>query len=235
MENLNQCELTIVLPAYNEDKRLEKCINKTIKTANLLNIKYEIIISENGSTDTTYEIAENLSKKYDFIHLLHNDIPSLSGAIKNAYSIANGNVVVNLDVDLATDMSYFKELVDYSKYYDVVTGSRYIDETLVKRNLSRYILSQIFNKILIRGLLRSKLKDNNCGFRAIRKNIGIELFNDVQDEGVFGLIEFIILAQRKGYSIKEFPVRWRENPRKITIKDILNYLIPGIKLIIRLL
>ena len=88
----------------------------------------------------------------------------------------------------------------------------------------------MFNGILIRGLLNSKIKDNNCGFRAVKRDVGIKIFEKVNNDKDFGMVEFIVLAQKKHYSVKEFPVRWKENPRKVTIKTIMRFLIPSLKL-----
>ena len=105
---------------------------------------------------------------------------------------------------------------------------------MVKRDANRYFLSVIFNWFFVRILLGSTLKDNNCGFRAVKREIGLKIFQDVRDEKDFGMVEFIVIAQKKKYKIKEFPVRWEEHPRKISLKFILNFLIPAIKLWIRL-
>lgn len=235
MSDLNTTDLTLILPAYNEEDRLEKCVLESIKTIESLGLKYEIIIVENGSTDKTFEIAKSISQKCSTVKAIHLKEPSLSGAIRTGYSYANGKIVVNLDVDLSTDMSHMKELLEYSKDYDVVTGSRYLDKTMVNRTWKRLFLSKVFNWFLMRFLLHSKIKDNNCGFRALKREVGINLFDEIKNDGVFGLIELMILAQRRGYKIKEFPVKWTENERKITIKDIMKYLVPSFELWFRLL
>ena len=132
-------------------------------------------------------------------------------------------------------MSHLKELFEYSKEYDIVTGSRYLDKTKVKRTFDRLFLSIVFNRILIQGLLCSKIKDNNCGFRALKKDVAIDIFHEIKDDNFFGLVELMVRAQKKGYKIKEFPVKWKENPRKIGIKRIMSFLIPALKLWFELL
>ena len=57
---------------------------------------------------------------------------------------------------------------------------RYLEKNIVKRDFNRYFLSVVFNLIFVRGLLGSKLKDNNCGFRAVKKNVGLKIFQEVQ-------------------------------------------------------
>jgi len=228
-------DLTIILPAYNEEENLEKCIDETIKSVNQLKKSYEIIIIENGSKDKTFEIAKKIADKYSFVIAVHLDIATVTGAIRKGYELARGNIVINLDVDLATDMVHLEELVRYANDFDVVTGSRYLDSTEVKRTWDRLLMSLVFNNILVRGLLGSKLKDNNCGFRAFKKEVGINLYQEVKDNYFFGLVEIMIRAQKKGYKIKEFPIKWTENPRKIGIKRIMQFLIPGLKLWIEFL
>jgi len=223
-------DVTVILPAYNEEKRLEKCIKETRKTFDDLSIKYEIIIAENGSMDNTFKLAQKFSLEYPFIRTFHLDIPSIGAALRKGYEVAKGKVVVNLDVDLATDMSHIKELLQYSQHYDIVTGSRYLEKKIVNRTFRRLFLSKVFNWILIRGLLGSKIKDNNCGFRALKRDIGVKLFNEVENDDVFGLVELLVLAQRHNYKIKEFPVHWKENPRKISFNNIMRFLIPSLKL-----
>lgn len=230
MSSSNTCDLTILLPAYNEEENLEKCVEETIKSIEPLNQNFEIIIIENGSKDNTYKVAQTLAKKYSFIVPIHLDIATVTGAIRKGYELAKGKIVINLDVDLATDMSHLKELVEYSKDYDIVTGSRYLDPTKVERTFDRLFLSVVFNRFLVRGILGSKLKDNNCGFRAFNRQVGIDLYKDVKDNYFFGLVEIMIRAQKKGCKIKEFPVRWKENPRKIGMNRIMQFLIPSIKL-----
>jgi len=235
MSNSPKYDLTIILPAYNEESNLEKCIRETVKAVDSLNASYEIIIVENGSKDNTFKIAQKLAEEYPVIRPIHMDTPNVSKAIRNGYNIAKGNVVINLDVDLSTDMSHLRELFEYSKEYDIVTGSRYVNKTMVKRTFDRLFLSVVFNKILVRGLLGSKLKDNNCGFRALKRDVAVAIFAEIKDDNFFGLVELIIRAQKKGYKIKEFPVNWKENPRRIGLKRIMDFLIPALKLWLELL
>tara|TARA_B100000378_G_scaffold264363_1_gene247938 strand:+ start:212 stop:928 length:717 start_codon:yes stop_codon:yes gene_type:complete len=228
---MEEYDLTLLLVAYNEENFLESCVEEVIQTIAPLDLKYEIVIVENGSTDNTFNIAKKLANKFPFIVAVHLDKASGTNAMRKGYSVAKGKTVVNLDVDLSTDMSYFNKLMEYAKDYDVVTGSRYLDPSMVKRTFDRHYLSLIYNRIFIRGLLGSKILDNGCGFRAVKREIGNELYNKIKDDGFFGPNEFLIRAQRKGYSIKEFPVKWTENYRRVgPWKIFVTYIIPVTKL-----
>lgn len=232
---MEEYDLTVLLVAYNEEGFLENCVEKVIQAVTPLDLKYEIVIVENGSTDNTFHIAKKLSNKFPFIVAVHLDIASGTKAMRRGYSISRGKLVVNLDVDLATDMSHLNELIEYTKDYDVVTGSRYLDPSMVKRTFDRHYLSLIYNRIFIRGLLGSKILDNGCGFRAVKREIGKEFYDKIDDNGFFGPNEFLIRVQRKGYRVKEFPVQWTENYRRIgPWKIFVTYIIPVTRLWIKL-
>ncbi|SVD22177.1 uncharacterized protein METZ01_LOCUS375031 [marine metagenome] len=232
---MEEYDLTVLLIAYNEENFLENCVKEVIQAVTPLRLKYEILIVENGSSDNTFNIAKKLSDEFPFIVAVHLDRPSGTNAIRKGYSIARGNIVANLDVDLSTDMSYFNELIEHTKNYDIVTGSRYLDPSIVKRTFDRHYMSMIYNRVFIRGLLGSKILDNGCGFRAVKREIGKELYDKINDNGFFGPNEFLIRAQRKEYTIKEFPVKWSENYRRIGPWQILvTLLIPLTKLWINL-
>ena len=179
--NMEEYDLTVLLIAYNEENFLENCVKEVIRMVTPLHLKYEILIVENGSTDNTFNIAKKLANKFPFIVAVHLDIASGTNAMREGYSIARGNIVANLDVDLSTDMSYFNKLMEYTKNYDVVTGSRYLDPSMVKRTFDRHYMSMIYNRVFIRGLLGSKILDNGCGFRAVKREIGKELYDKIND------------------------------------------------------
>ena len=232
---MEEYDLTVLLIAYNEENFLENCVKEVIRMVTPLHLKYEILIVENGSTDNTFNIAKKLSSKFPFIVAIHLDKASGTNAIRKGYSVAKGKIVANLDVDLSTDMSHFNELIEHTKNYDIVTGSRYLDPSIVKRTFDRHYMSMIYNRVFIRGLLGSKILDNGCGFRAVKREIGKELYDKINDNGFFGPNEFLIRAQRKEYTIKEFPVKWSENYRRIGPWQILvTLLIPLTKLWINL-
>ena len=132
-------DLTILLIAYNEESFLKNCVRKVIQVITPLDLKYEIVIVENGSTDNTFNIAKKLSNEFPFIVAVHLDRPSGTNAIRKGYSIARGNIVANLDVDLSTDMCHFKELIEHTKQYDVVAGSRFLDPSIQSCFSSRIV------------------------------------------------------------------------------------------------
>jgi glycosyltransferase involved in cell wall biosynthesis len=218
---------TLILPVYNEAANLKKCITEIRRR--LKNTDYEIIVAEDGSTDGSDKISDEFSRKFRNVRCLHSDKRLGRGvAIKNASKIAKGEYVGYIDVDMATHPKHIMELVNLAEKYDVVTGSRYLKESIAKRALKRHILSMAYN-FFVRLLLKSKLHDHQCGFKIFKKAVLKNLNAGIKDNHWFWDTEIMVVAQRSGYSVKEFPITWREgkNSKVSILKDTKNM---GIKL-----
>src|SRR4030043_471140 len=98
-------EVSVVFPAYNEADALEAAVEKVIQTLNEFKHSYEIIIAEDGSTDGTDKLADALAEKYPFVKHIHGEKRLGRGAaLKNAFKQSSGEVLVYMDLDLATDV-----------------------------------------------------------------------------------------------------------------------------------
>ena len=219
-------QVSLVLPAYNEADRIGKTINQTSKALKEITSSFEIIIAEDGSSDGTDKIASKLAEKYNYVRHLHSDSRLGKGrALTRAFKSAHGEVICFVDVDLATDMKHFKELIEAISLegYDFAIGSRMMPQSKVKRPLKRSVASQGFN-FLVRTLLHSNLYDHQCGFKAFKKDSLFNLIDKVKNENWFFDTELLVLAQHKGYKIKEFPVVWTHGgPTKVNLRtDILD-------------
>ena len=219
-------EISIVIPAYNEKDRLATCISKLKNSLKTITEDYEIIIAEDGSTDGTNELAEELSKRDAKIVHLHSDKRLGRGkALNRAFKVSSGKILVYMDVDLATDLKYLPELINAIRYegYDFATGSRMMQTSDVKRSFKRKIASKGFN-FLTRTFLKSKLYDHQCGFKAFKREPLFDLLDEVKDEHWFWDTELLVRAQRKGYKITDFPVKWQHSgTTKVDIfKDVIE-------------
>ncbi|MHC1579597.1 MAG: dolichyl-phosphate beta-glucosyltransferase [Candidatus Alkanophagales archaeon] len=225
----NACEVSVVLPAYNEAERLEAAVDAVEKKLRELGVSFEIIIAEDGSTDGTYEIARRIASSRSSVRLLHSDRRlGRGGALKRAFRLAGGETLAYLDVDLATDLEHLGELINSVRLegYDVATGSRLLPGSDAARTLKRKLMSVTFN-FLVRRLLRSEVRDHQCGFKAFKRSSLMEILDEVKDEHWFWDTEVLVRAQRRGLRVKEFPVRWRESgsSKVETLKDAKNMLL----------
>lgn len=216
-------KVSVIVPAHNEGRILKSNVRRLEKVLDRLFSDFEIIISEDGSTDDTVKVAESL--RSDRVRLLSNGERAGKGAaIMSAAAYARGNVMVFMDADLASEPAHVKELVDYvDDGAAVVIGSRYLNESRAKRNIVRYIASKGFN-FLVRIILGSKLSDHQCGFKAFRKDLALPVIEEVEDRGWFWDTEMLVRAQRSGLRIAEIPIEWKEAPgsRFNLIKDSIK-------------
>ena len=201
--------ISIVIPAYNEAERLERNIETLIDFLEKNFKEFEIIIAEDGSTDGTDTIAKTLSERYKFIHHLHSDERIGKGkAVLSGIKKAKGDIVVYMDADLSTDLSHLRDVVNaVENGYDIAIGSRLLRESNTSRPFTRDFPSKVYN-LLVRILLKSKIHDHQCGFKAFRKESILKIADRAKDSHWFWDTEILVLAQREGMRIKEVPVTW---------------------------
>ena len=218
-------EISLVLPAYNEAERLEATVRQVVDALQQITPSFEVIIAEDGSTDGSDKVAEELAERYPYVKHLHSDERLGRGnALNRAFKSSEGAILAYIDVDLATDMKHLAELIDHIKDgYDLATGSRMIPHSDVVRSVKRGFASKGFN-FLVRTFLKSKLYDHQCGFKAFRRQSLLDLLDQVQDEHWFWDTEILVRAQRSGYRVVEFPVRWRSgNSSKVDLRrDVID-------------
>lgn len=215
---------SLVLPAYNEEGRLESAVKAA--TSSLSGTAYEIIIAEDGCSDGTPAIASRLARKYARVRHLHSDAKLGRGrALCNAFANARGSLVAYMDVDLATSPKHLKKLMAQLKRNDVVTGSRYASGSKARRSAARLALSRAYN-LLVNALLGSNLSDHQCGFKGFKRKAAGELCAMAKNNHWFWDTEVLVLAQRNGMKVAEIPVEWNEDAEgktKIDFKrDVLG-------------
>jgi glycosyltransferase involved in cell wall biosynthesis len=207
----NKVVVSVVLPAYNEAEKLEGAVEKISQALKETGYRYEIIIAEDGSTDGTAERSEELAQKLPYVRHIHREKRLGRGtALNNAFRQCNGEVLVYMDLDLATDLKSLKPLVEAITVegYDFSTGSRMLPKSKVERTLRRSISSKTYN-FLVRHMLGSKLRDHQCGFKAFKREPLLRLLDEVEATHWFWDTEIIVRAYRHGYRIKEIPVEWK--------------------------
>ena len=225
---MSDVEVSVVLPAYNEEETIEGTVTVTLEAlASFLSPgSYEVIVAEDGCEDRTPEIAELLAREHDAVRHVHSDQRlGRGGALEHAFRESEGGTLVYFDTDLATDMSHLEELVESvrSGGYDVATGSRWLPDSEADRPAKRGLPSLGYNR-LVRLFLRSEVRDHQCGFKSFDREALFDLLEDVEDDHWFWDTEVLVRAQRAGYRVKEFPVVWEpKTDSKVNIvRDVLG-------------
>ncbi len=205
-----ELEVTAILPVYNDRRSLETAIPASIRTLSGITESFELIVAEDGSTDGSADVVERATATDPRIRLLHSDERQGRGkALTRAIGEARGTIVCYYDVDLATDMRHLEELIGaIRRGYDMATGSRLLRESDVARSGDREFASWSYN-LLVRTILGSRLHDHQCGFKAFDRSRILPLLPGVRAEHWFWDTEILVRGQRGGFSVYEFPVRWR--------------------------
>ena len=214
--------ITAVIPVYNDVEALKTAIPKSLEVLETFGHEFEIIVAEDGSTDGSRELVEEWEKKDSRVRLLHSDARQGRGrALNRALGEARGDIFCYYDVDLATDMKHLPELLTrIEEGADVATGSRLMKDSNIRRSGDREIASRSYN-FLVRHLLKSKLCDHQCGFKAYKVAVLKELVKKIQAPHWFWDTESLVLAQRAGYRVDEFPVIWTQGPgTTVKFKDV---------------
>ncbi len=213
---------------HNDADKVEISIKKARDFLEQHKIEAEIIITEDSSTDGTEIIAKKLTETTPNLFLLHDEKKLGKGlAIEKAIQFAHNAVVMFMDADLATDLSYIPTLLKQIEVgASIAMGSRLHPQSKVIRKWSREIASKFFN-LFVHVLFGVKDSDMQCGFKAFRKKDVEPFFGLIKQKKWAWDTELLIYAHKVGLKIVEIPIRWSEGGD--TKVRILNNTIEHIK------
>ena len=213
---MSNVKLSVVIPAYNEGRRIAQTLEDVDNYLKAQNYSYEIIVVDNGSNDNTCDVVKEYQEKgvQNVVRLcLEKSIGAKGSAVRlGIVEHAQGDFVVFMDADNATPISEIEKFWPYfDKGYTVVIGSRYVDTAKVvkKQPFYRIVLSRIGN-ILTRVLVDPAIKDTQLGVKAFRGAAAKNIFSRVTIPGWGFDMEVLTIAKKHGYKIKEVGVLWRE-------------------------
>lgn len=220
-------KISVIIPAYNEEKVIGKSISKIISFLENKKFNYEIIVIDDCSKDRTSNIVKDFNSKK--IILIRNKKNMGKGySVKRGVMNAIGDLVLFSDADLSTPISELTKFLPLSHEYDVVIGSRVLKESVVlKQKFYRELVGTAFN-LLVQLLLIRGIRDTQCGFKLFRKNVAKDIFKKQRIGGFCFDAEILYLAKNAGYKIKEVPIKWinaessKVNPVTDSIKMFID-------------
>jgi len=203
--------ISIIFPVYNESESLRHAVYETKKVLDNLGEDYEIILSDDGSTDGSKTIGDDLATSNNqVLNISCDKNTGKGGALKRGFKVARGDVLIFSDVDLASDITETKKLVEIIRGgADICIASRKHSKSVVERTRIRRITSIGYNGI-IRLLFKTEIKDFLCGFKAFNRQMMPILLN-AKNSGWSYDTEVLIKAEKKGFKIEAIPIRWRES------------------------
>lgn len=206
--------LNLTIPVFNEESRLDPCLCKLRGfLAEVSRWDVRIVIVDNGSTDGTLALAEELAGEYHSVRVMHLEQKGRGRALKAAWRENDADILSYMDVDLSADLGAFPALVKALTEggSDLAVGSRFLPGSQTRRGWKREFISRCYIRLL-KALLHVRFSDAQCGFKAIRREAARRLLPHVEDNGWFFDTELLVLAERLGYRICELPVAWIEDP-----------------------
>ncbi|MBO0798354.1 MAG: glycosyltransferase family 2 protein [Blastocatellia bacterium] len=225
--------LSIIIPAFNEEKRILRTLAETFDYLDSQQYESEVVVVNDGSSDGTVEKAlEFENRAQGRLRLLENPGNRGKGySVRHGMLQAKGEILLFYDADLATPTSEIVKVVDpiAEDRYDIVFGSRALDKNLIGTHQSvlREKIGKTGNFIqyLFTGLA---FKDTQCGFKAFRSQAARSIFPLQRIEGFGFDPEILYLAKKQGWRMLETPVRWNHvegsklNPLTVPLQVLLE-------------
>lgn len=208
----NNIFLSIIIPIYNEQHRMQK-ITKIYQFLNRLNFNYEVLLINDGSDDNSLNKLNQLSKRLKCRLISYKKNIGKGYAIKIGMLAAKGKYKLFTDIDLSTPIDELNKFLPYLKKYDVIIGSRKTLGAKLKRRqtLIRETLGKGFT-MLSRLILQINISDFTCGFKCFSKRAAEQIFKKQRIERWGFDSEVLFLAKKLGFTIKEIPVAWSNDP-----------------------
>ncbi len=207
-------ELSIVIPAFNEEKRLPATLERIANYIDMSGRTTEVIVVDDGSTDRTAEVAELFRGRIADLRVVSNGRNRGKGySVRNGSLEARGEVVLFTDADLSAPIEEADKLLAKMGEFDVAIGSRAMNRRLIEVHESKFreFAGIVFNRI-VRLILRLPFVDTQCGFKAFRRKKCRIIFEQQTIERFGFDPELLYLARHHGLKIAEVAVRWAHSP-----------------------
>jgi len=207
-------KLSIVIPSFNEEKRLPATLERIANYINVSGRKTEVIVVDDGSTDGTVRAAESFRGNIKDIRVVSNGRNRGKGySVRHGSLEARGEVVLFTDADLSAPIEEADKLLAKLDEYDVAIGSRAMNRELIEvhESMFREFAGIIFNRI-VRVILRLPFVDTQCGFKAFRREKCGIIFEQQTIERFGFDPELLYLARHHGLRTAEVAVRWAHSP-----------------------
>lgn len=249
--------LSVIIPAYNEERRLPKTlaeidkhlssprfreainkfrVNQRLDPRESASTDHEIIVVSDGSKDKTAEVVKNLQSQIKNLRLIDNKENHGKGyAVRQGILEAKGEYRLFTDADNSTSIDQVEKMwPEFEKGYDIVIGSRDVKGAVLDPPqpwLRSVILGEgfkLFRKIVI-GLWG--IEDTQCGFKGFKKAAAGEIFPKCKIDRFAFDPEILVIAKKLGYKIKEIPIYWKNDPEsKVKFKSMIKMAIDLLKI-----
>jgi len=201
-------EVSIVIPIYNEERILSASVadlTEKLDDDPRWNASYELVLSENGSTDSTVEVARRLMRRHPELRLLHHPEPDYGYALRRGIQEARGDIVICDEIDLC-DTDFYMEAMEKIERegFDLVVGSKALRNSSDQRPVYRRLATRVLN-FLFRVFLGFRGTDTH-GLKAFKRRRLLEVVEACQVDKDLFASEFVIRAERMDFRMTEVPL-----------------------------
>lgn len=215
-------KLSIVIPCYNESKDIVKNVETVKNYLNSKAIEYELLLVNDGSKDNTKEVIESIP---GVKALSYDKNRGKGGAVKYGIENATGDYVLFMDADLSTDISAIEKVMELAPSYDFIIGSRHAKGSVIKKKQPALrVFIGWCCRLLVRMMFHTKLKDTQCGFKAMRIDIARKIAEKQLVTNFAFDVEYIYIAILNKVNMCELGITWSDDrgstvsPLKSSIK-----------------
>ncbi|MCI0407119.1 MAG: glycosyltransferase family 2 protein [Acidobacteria bacterium] len=210
-------ELSIIIPAYNEEARIAPTLQAIAAFLHSSRIPAEVLVVDDGSNDGTARCVEDMAKSVPLLRLIHNPGNRGKGySIRHGFAESRGRRVLLTDADLSTPIEEIHKLLPFlvDKGFGGAIGSRAVDSSTVEvpQGWLRRTMGKTFN-LLVRMLTGLPFRDTQCGFKLLDREAFLPIFRVARVDRFSYDVEILMLAVRRGIGIAEIPVIWRNSPQ----------------------
>jgi len=206
--------LSLIIPAYNEAKRIAQTVGEARDHFARRNLSCEIIVSADGD-DGTRELVAEMAKTDPTLSVIGSPERRGKGhGIRQGVALARGDVIGFVDADNKTPIEEFAKFEPYlHEGYEVVIGSRALPESQIERAqpIHRRLGSKGFGVFMHAVVGLPGIIDTQCGFKFFQRSTALDLFSRQKIDGYMFDVEILYLAQQSGYRIAQVPVRWHDD------------------------
>ncbi len=236
MTNQPEPLLSLIIPAYNEERRLPRSLDKIIAFVLEQPEPMEVLIVENGSTDRTTEVAERYAASHPFIRVLHSQ-KGKGAAVKAGMLEGRGRYLFICDSDLSMPIAEVRKfLPPVRDDYDAAIASREGPGAhRYGEPAYRHLMGRVFN-FIVRVLAIPGFQDTQCGFKSFRREVAREVFAEQTMTGWAFDVEALFITLHRGYRVVAVPIEWyfdadsRIDPLRDTwrmVRDVLRIRLNG--------
>jgi glycosyltransferase involved in cell wall biosynthesis len=209
--------IDIMFPVYHGNlHEIEPCVKVVVPffTEKLSNYNWRIVFAINGKdAEKIISLIKKLNEKHPRIWYDYAEQPGKGSGVIHSWSQSPADIITYMDVDLATDIGNFPKLIEgIENGFDICIGSRYHPDSKVDRSLKRKIVSVVYHRMFMKFVLGAKkYTDAQCGYKAVTREVVLEIIPLIRNKNWFFESEMMYIAQYKKMKILEIPVIWKES------------------------